>query len=129
MTVFGPLGASLAPYITKNRGLYNMIKPIADWYANASGYRKYGFKYDDLIVSERPDVERAIARLTPRERYDRAFRMKRASQCSVLHEPLPKDQWTKPEEDVRYLTPHIEDVVREDQERAKWDTMAVERKR
>lgn len=67
------------------------------------------------VVEERPDVERvraptivfasaamfnaflqAIARLTPREQYDRAFRFKRASQCSVLHDVLPKDQWTSP---------------------------------
>ena len=48
MTIFGPLGPSLAPAIRKNRGLYAWVKPIADWYANASGYRKVGLKYDDL---------------------------------------------------------------------------------
>ena len=48
MTIFGPLGASLAPAIRKNRSLYAWVKPVADWYANASGYRKVGLKYDDL---------------------------------------------------------------------------------
>ncbi len=40
----------------------------------------------------------AIKRLTPAEQYDRAYRLKRACQASVLHKPLPKEQWTKPEE-------------------------------
>lgn len=31
-------------------------------------------------------------------------------------------------QDVRYLTPHIQDIVQEEGERAKWDTMHVERK-
>ncbi|KAF8892621.1 ubiquinol-cytochrome C reductase complex 14kD subunit-domain-containing protein [Infundibulicybe gibba] len=112
--LFGPLGASLAPYVSSSRTLLGWIKPVANWYANASGYRKYGFKYDDLLVEERPDVQRALTRLTPREGYDRAYRLKRASQASVLHAPLPKEQWLKPEEDNRYLKPHVLNVVKEE---------------
>ncbi|PCH38359.1 cytochrome bd ubiquinol oxidase subunit [Wolfiporia cocos MD-104 SS10] len=126
--VLGPLGPSLAPSVLKNRSLYRWVKPVADWYVNLSGWRRVGYKYDDLIPEERPDVERALSRLTPREAYDRQFRLKRASHCSVLHDILPKDQWTKPEEDVRYLTPHIENVEKEEQERRAWDNMAIERK-
>ncbi|OJT14125.1 Cytochrome b-c1 complex subunit 7 [Trametes pubescens] len=148
MTIVGPLGPSLAPLIRRNRTLYQWFKPVSDWYANVAGHRKVGLKYDDLLVEERPDVERALARLTPREEYDRAFRFKRASQCSVLHDNLPKDQWLKPEEvcnssqtstllpahtgppqDVRYLKPLVEEVEKEDLERRKWDTIAVERRR
>jgi len=87
-----------------------------------------GFKYDDLLVEENQDVQRALARLTPREQYDRAYRFKRASQASVLHKALPKEQWISPEEDVRYLKVHVEDIVKESQERKVWDTMAVSRK-
>ncbi|KAI0831060.1 ubiquinol-cytochrome-c reductase complex subunit 6 [Trametes gibbosa] len=129
MTIAGPLGFSLAPLIRRSRTLYGWLKPVSTWYANVAGYRQVGLKYDDLLVEERPDVERALARLTPREAYDRAFRFKRASQCSILHDNLPKDQWTKPEEDVRYLTPHVREVEREDLERHKWDTIAVERRK
>ncbi|KAI9064188.1 ubiquinol-cytochrome-c reductase complex subunit 6 [Trametes sanguinea] len=147
MTIAGPLGPSLAPAIRRNRSLLQWIKPIANWYANVSGYRKVGLKYDDLLVEERPDVQRALERLTPREAYDRAFRFKRASHCSVLHNILPKEEWTKPSEvrishayntlqsnaegvqDVRYLKPHVEEVEREELERRKWDSMAVERRR
>ena len=35
--------------------------------------------------------------------------------------PLPQD--------VRYLKPHVQEVEKEDQERFKWDHMAVERRR
>ncbi|KAL7283199.1 ubiquinol-cytochrome-c reductase complex subunit 6 [Trametes coccinea BRFM310] len=129
MTIAGPLGPSLAPAIRRNRSLLQWIKPIANWYADVSGYRKVGLKYDDLLVEERPDVQRALERLTPREAYDRAFRFKRASHCSVLHNILPKEEWTKPSEDVRYLKPHVEEVEREELERRKWDSMAVERRR
>ncbi|KZT65456.1 14 kDa subunit of cytochrome bd ubiquinol oxidase [Daedalea quercina L-15889] len=128
MVLSGPLGSSLAPAILKSRGIYRWFKPLADWYVDLQGYRKVGYKYDDLILEERDDVQRALARLTPREAYDRQYRLKRASQCSVLHDVLPKDQWTKPQEDVRYLTPHVEDVEKEALERSAWDNMVVSRK-
>ncbi|KIL69529.1 hypothetical protein M378DRAFT_678594 [Amanita muscaria Koide BX008] len=126
--VFGSLGPSLAPYLKSSRTIYGWIKPIANWYAKASGYQKYGFKYDDLLIEERDDVQRALTRLTPREKYDRAFRLKRASQASVLHTPLSQKEWTKREEDVRYLKPHVVDVSNENAERKKWDTLVLERK-
>jgi hypothetical protein len=46
--LFGPLSTSLAPQVKSSRTLLKWITPIANWYANASGYRKLGFKYDDL---------------------------------------------------------------------------------
>ncbi|KAI1790798.1 ubiquinol-cytochrome-c reductase complex subunit 6 [Ganoderma leucocontextum] len=129
MTVFGPLGLSLAPAIRRNRSVYAWVKPVADWYANVSGYRKLGLKYDDLLVEERPDVQRALGRLTDREAYDRQYRFKRASQASVVHDNIPKEEWIKPEEDIRYLKPHVQGVVAEDQERWKWDNIEVSRTR
>ncbi|KAF8232390.1 14 kDa subunit of cytochrome bd ubiquinol oxidase [Tricholoma matsutake] len=126
--MFGPLSVSLAPYVKSSRTLFKWLKPIATWYTNAAGYRKYGFKYDDLLVEERPDVQRALNRLTPQEKYDRAYRLKRASQASVLHAPLPREQWITPEEDSRYLRHHVLDVMKEDAERQMWDTGTIQRK-
>ncbi|KAG6887528.1 hypothetical protein C0995_014631 [Termitomyces sp. Mi166 len=125
--LFGPLGVSLAPYVKSSKTLTRLLKPIANWYAQASGYRQYGFKYDDLLVEERDDVQRALTRLTVREKYDRAYRLKRASQASVLHAPLPKEQWTPTSEDIRYLKPHVLNVVKEDTERQYWDNLDVKR--
>ncbi|ESK85897.1 cytochrome b-c1 complex subunit 7 [Moniliophthora roreri MCA 2997] len=128
MTIFGPLSVSLASQIRASKTLSAWFIPVANWYANAMRYRQFGLRYDDLLLEERDDVQRAIGRLTPQESYDRAFRFKRASQASALHKPLPKEQWTKPEDDIRYLTPHITAVAKEDAERKMWDTIAVKRK-
>ncbi|EGN96011.1 hypothetical protein SERLA73DRAFT_141131 [Serpula lacrymans var. lacrymans S7.3] len=122
------LGPSLAPYIRSSRTLSKWVKPISVWYANLMGYRKMGLKYDDLLIEEHPDVQRALTRLTPREAYERAYRFKVASQCSVLHKPLPKEEWLASSEDVRYLKPHVLDVIKENEERAAWDEMTVQRK-
>jgi hypothetical protein len=49
--LFGPLGPSLAPYVRSSRTLSKWLKPIANWYANLSGYRRVGLLYDDLRAS------------------------------------------------------------------------------
>lgn len=51
--MFGPLGLSLAPQVAKSRSLYRLFKPVSDWYAQISGYRQMGLKYDDLRESPR----------------------------------------------------------------------------
>lgn len=43
-------------------------------------------------------MQLALKRLTPKETYDRVFRIRRATQCSYQHKLLPKSDWTKPEE-------------------------------
>ncbi|KAF8514040.1 cytochrome b-c1 complex subunit 7, partial [Gautieria morchelliformis] len=126
--MFGPLGLSLAPYIKQSRFWNRILTPFAKWYADAAGYRRMGLKYDDLLLEERPDVQKALSRLSPREAYDRAYRLRLASQCSVLHKDLPKEQWVKPSEDVRYLKPIVAEAAREDEERLFWDTIQVEKK-
>ncbi|KAF9066892.1 cytochrome b-c1 complex subunit 7 [Rhodocollybia butyracea] len=123
------LGPSLASKVLASKTLSSWIVPVAQWYANVSGYRKYGLRYDDLIMEENEDVQRAIKRLTPREQYDRAYRFKRASHASVLHAPLDKSQWTTPEQDVRYLSPHIVEVEKEEKERVMWDTALISRRK
>ncbi|KAH7915988.1 cytochrome b-c1 complex subunit 7 [Hygrophoropsis aurantiaca] len=123
------LGPSLAPYIRSSRTLKKWVKPVAVWYTDLMGYRSMGLKYDDLQMEELPEVQRALGRLTPREAYDRAYRMKLASHRSVLHKPLPKEEWLNPAEvDKRYLQPHIAEVIKEDEERAAWDNMTIQRK-
>ncbi|KAI9636765.1 cytochrome b-c1 complex subunit 7 [Dioszegia hungarica] len=109
--------------------MYKSLKPLANAYAHITGYRQHGLRYDDLIIEEREDVQKALTRLPQRESYDRVFRMKQAFQQSVLHRELPKDQWLKPEDDTRYLAPIIEQVAKEDSERAEWDSLVVEKKK
>ncbi|KAG9123136.1 Cytochrome b-c1 complex subunit 7 [Ceratobasidium sp. 392] len=123
--MFGPLGLSLASQVKASRGLSKFLAPIAAFYARAVGHRRMGLRYDDLLIEERSDMQRALSRLPEKVSYDRAFRQRVAFQQSILHKDLPKDKWLKPEDDVRYLKPYVDQVAKEDQERAEWDTITV----
>ncbi|KAK6076734.1 ubiquinol-cytochrome C reductase complex 14kD subunit [Seiridium cupressi] len=116
---------SLAPFIMKRPWLRNFFKPVANWYANAAGYRKLGLRADDLIVEENEDVIKALKRLSPQESYDRVYRIRRAMQCSVTHKLLPKEEQTKPEEDVPYLLPLIEQIRAEKKEKEALDSLTI----
>ncbi|KAI0878079.1 cytochrome b-c1 complex subunit 7 [Hypoxylon argillaceum] len=116
---------SLAPFVLKRPWLRNMLTPIANWYANAAGYRQLGLLADDLIVEENEDVLKALKRLPPQVAYDRVYRLRRAIQCSVTHKLLPKDQWTKPEEDVPYLSPILAQIHAAEAEKASLDSLTI----
>ncbi|EEP80705.1 predicted protein [Uncinocarpus reesii 1704] len=86
-----------------------MMMPVAQWYANAAGYRQMGLRYDDLIPEESDVVQQALKRLPPKEAYDRIYRIRRAVQ------------------DIRYLRPLIEEIERERQEREDLDSLVIKR--
>ena len=119
---------TLAPFVQARPWLRNALMPIANWYANAAGYRQYGLRYDDLLEEERVAHKLALDRLSPREQYDRVYRIRRSVQCSVQHKLLPREQWTKPEEDIRYLQPYIDQVQAEIEEKNALDSMTVIKK-
>ncbi|KAK7952057.1 uncharacterized protein PG986_007785 [Apiospora aurea] len=116
---------SLAPFVMKRPWLRNMLKPVANWYSNAAGYRQLGLRADDLILEEDEQVLKALKRLPPQEAYDRVYRLRRAVQCSVTAKILPKDQWTKPEEDKPYLKPLIEQLKAEEKEKEDLDSLTI----
>ncbi|XP_065671039.1 cytochrome b-c1 complex subunit 7 isoform X2 [Hydra vulgaris] len=101
--------------------LQKYFNAFRGWYLNASGYRALGLRIDDLLKEEDPDVKNAVQRLSEEEYNLRAFRIKRAMDLSLKHQILPKDQWTKPDEDVFYLTPLVEAVTKERKERESLD--------
>ncbi|EDL39149.1 mCG8638 [Mus musculus] len=89
------------------------------WYYNAAGFNKLGLMRDDTL-QETEDVKEAIRRL-PEDLYnDRMFRIKRALDLTMMHQILPKDPWTKYEEDKFYLEPYLKEVIRERKEREEW---------
>ncbi|KAI4185412.1 MAG: hypothetical protein L6R41_004158 [Letrouitia leprolyta] len=120
---------SMTKFILKRPWLKRWMIPISKWYADAAGYRKLGLRVDDLIPEESDTVMLALKRLPPKEAYDRVFRLRRAFQCSLSHQLLPKDQQTKPEEDYLYLTPIIKEIEQESRERGDLDSMVVTRKK
>ncbi|KAG9298249.1 hypothetical protein G9A89_002737 [Geosiphon pyriformis] len=119
---------SLAKYIKKSPFLTGLLKPVANWYANAAGYRKYGLRYDDLLIDESETVQKALKRLSPEETAMRTLRYRRAFQLSIEHHVLPKEKWTKPEEDIRYLTPFVEQVAAEEAEREAFEALKIIKK-
>ncbi|KAF2461582.1 ubiquinol-cytochrome c reductase subunit 7 [Lineolata rhizophorae] len=119
---------SIAPFVLKRPWLSRWMIPLANWYADLSGYRKIGLRADDLIPEETPIVQQALKRLPPKEAYDRVFRMRRAFQCSLTHQLLPKEEQTKSEDDVPYLSPLIAEIEAEIKERKDLDALIVSRK-
>ncbi|ODM22360.1 Cytochrome b-c1 complex subunit 7 [Aspergillus cristatus] len=120
-------GPSLTSYIVKRPWLKRWMMPIAEWYADAAGYRRLGLRFDDIIPEENDIVQAAIKRLPAKEAYDRVFRIRRAFQCSVSHTLLPPEEQTKPSDDVEYLSPIIREIEKERKEREDLDTLAVRR--
>ncbi|KAL8681524.1 MAG: hypothetical protein Q9224_000314 [Gallowayella concinna] len=120
---------SMTKFITKRPWLKRWMVPLANWYADAAGYRKLGLRADDLIPEESDTVMLALKRLPPKEAYDRVFRLRRAFQCSLSHQLLPKDQQTRPEDDYLYLTPYIKEIEAESRERGDLEAMVVKKRK
>ncbi|CAL8397207.1 cytochrome b-c1 complex subunit 7 [Gadus morhua] len=108
------MAASRAP-VASGRLLVGFRK----WYYNMCGFNKIGLLRDDTIY-ENDDVKEALTRIPEKMYNDRVFRVKRALDLSMKQQVLPKDQWTQYEEDVHYLTPYLQEVVRERKEKEEW---------
>lgn len=95
-------------------------RALQRWAYYKSYFPQLGLMRDDCL-NETPDVKEAIRRL-PADVYDtRQFRISRAMYLSNRKDILPKDEWTKMEEDVRYLAPLVEEVKRERLEKQEWN--------
>lgn len=78
-----------------------------------------GLHRDDCLYEDE-DVTEAIRRL-PRPVYDqRNYRIMRALNLSMTKTILPKEEWTKYEEDTKYLEPYLKEVIKEREEREDW---------
>lgn len=93
---------------------------LKKWAYNLSGFNKYGLWRDDLLYEDET-VKEALRRL-PQDLVDeRNYRMLRAIQLSLTKSILPKEQWTKFEDDKLYLTPYVKEVEKEQDERDQWN--------
>lgn len=95
---------------------------LQEWAYKLSGFNKYGLWRDDLHNEAFDEnVRIALQRLPPKLLEERNFRILRAVQLSLQSEVLPKECWTKLDDDKLYLTPYIEEVMKEKQEEAEWN--------
>lgn len=97
-----------------------MSSALQKWAYNLSGFNKYGLHRDDLLYED-SDVKEALRRLPQKYVDERNFRILRAVQLSITKDVLPKNQWTKLEDDKLYLTPLVNQVIKEREEREDWD--------
>ncbi|CAH1117086.1 unnamed protein product [Phaedon cochleariae] len=97
-----------------------MASALQRWAYNLSGFNKYGLWRDDILYED-DDVKEAIRRLPANIVDERNYRILRAVQLSGNKDILPKDQWTKLEDDKLYLTPIVKEVIKEREERQEWN--------
>ncbi|XP_011298108.1 cytochrome b-c1 complex subunit 7-like [Fopius arisanus] len=93
---------------------------VKQWAYDLSRFNQYGLRHDDCLY-ETPEVQEAIRRLPAHVYDERTFRLVRAMQLSCNKVVLPKEQWTKREEDVHYLRPYLDEVLKEKKEKEDWD--------
>ncbi|XP_047985467.1 cytochrome b-c1 complex subunit 7-like [Leguminivora glycinivorella] len=93
---------------------------MKQWAYNLSGFNKYGLMRDDCLY-ETEDVTEALRRIPEHVVDERNFRLVRAMQLSLQKIVLPKEEWTKLENDVLYLTPVVKQVEKERKEREAWE--------
>merc|ERR1712080_51829 len=100
------------------------INALREWYVYKAGYRQMGLRREDLFMARKSeDMDEAFNRLPEEEANLRIFRIKRAADLSLKHAILPKEQWTKPEEDVIYLSDVVKQVKKEREERERYDQL------
>ena len=61
-----------------------------------------GLLREDLYNEDDADVREAIRRLPEKEQQLRLFRLKRATDLSMKHSLLPREQWTTPQQVYMY---------------------------
>ncbi|XP_055232952.1 cytochrome b-c1 complex subunit 7-like [Gorilla gorilla gorilla] len=92
---------------------------IRKWYYNTAGFNKLGLMRDDTIYEDE-DIKEAIRRLPENLYNDRMCHIKSALDLTMKHQILPKEQWTKYEEENFYLELYLQEVIRERKEREEW---------
>ena len=70
-----------------------VLRPLAKYYqglVNAK-LREMGLRYEDIIIEENPDVQKALQYIPKEELVARNRRITRAIDLSFKHESLPKE--------------------------------------
>ncbi|GBG29916.1 Cytochrome b-c1 complex subunit 7 [Hondaea fermentalgiana] len=88
-----------------------IIRTIARMYQNNvnGALRKHGLRYEDIIIAENADVQKAIQYLPSAEKVARQRRITRAIDLNFKHEELPKEIQAVQEPGKFYLAPLMEE--------------------
>uniref|UniRef100_A0A7E4ZRG8 Cytochrome b-c1 complex subunit 7 n=1 Tax=Panagrellus redivivus TaxID=6233 RepID=A0A7E4ZRG8_PANRE len=86
------------------------------------GGREYGLLWHDQYFEPAPEVTEALRRLNLKEPWlfdQRKIRLSRAHTLAMHNETLPKQEWTKWEDETFYLKPYLDEIEAEKTERVK----------
>lgn len=86
-----------------------------------------GLWTDDLIIEEHDVVQEALHRIPKDHLHARYSRAKVALHTNMLRRELAESEWVKDHEDVSYLMPFIQQVLKEHDERHYYDTGVFKR--
>jgi len=100
--------------------LPNWKLALSKWSFSISYFNQLGLLQNDTLL-ETPDVKEAIRRLPKHLQDERQWRITRALYLSMRKEILPKEEWTKWEDDVKYLKPYLDEVRKEIREQEEWN--------
>ena len=95
-------------------------KAVKDFSFNTSYYHQLGLLWHD-ILPQSGIVKEAFRRLPREESEAMDFRVARAFLLSANKSILPKEEWTKQEDDVPYLDPYLKLIKREEKDKTDWD--------
>lgn len=105
-----------------------LIKCIYYLKTHENTHTHAGLMLNDVYDDDTPEVAEAVRRL-PGNVYDaRRKRIDIAFHLSATKSILPKDQWTKYEDDVKYLEPYLDEVKREFSEKKSYERNNYETK-
>uniref|UniRef100_A0A1I7YIG7 Cytochrome b-c1 complex subunit 7 n=1 Tax=Steinernema glaseri TaxID=37863 RepID=A0A1I7YIG7_9BILA len=85
------------------------------------GGREYGLQFHDQYFEPAPEVQEALRRLNLKEPWifdQRKIRLSHAHTLALHGERLPKEKWTKWEDETWYLKPYLDEIEAEKKERA-----------
>merc|ERR1712028_311180 len=97
------------------RGMFTpVIDAAANMYANALGSQlnKYGLRFED-VYTDTPELNEAVARLSPAEQEARSMRIRRAQDLSFKKAYLPDHMQAANQPFVEYLGPKLRQVEKE----------------
>lgn len=92
---------------------------LAKWAYSRSFFPQIGLMKDDTLYEDEV-VKAALKRIPADVADERNFRMARALNLSAAKNILPKDEWTKWEDDKPYLQEYMEQIKREMSEKKEW---------
>uniref|UniRef100_A0A915IHP5 Cytochrome b-c1 complex subunit 7 n=1 Tax=Romanomermis culicivorax TaxID=13658 RepID=A0A915IHP5_ROMCU len=93
--------------------LSKMRQHILKFFWHNDRFREYGMLYHDTASDINPIVEEAMNRMPAHLIDARHERTMRACLLDLKNDVLPRDQWTKWEDETYYMTPYIREVQEE----------------